>query len=1110
MFSKGSRVWLFGFGALVALALGYAPAVAGTTGVVSGVTKNEQGVPVADARVTAASPSQSASASTNASGFFSMLNLSPDTYTVTVSKQSYETANIRGVTVQADQVTHVDVLLHPAIRTIGRVTTTAVGGLVSKTVTGDLYTVSEQAINRYQGSAGGAETLYSQNGVVGSLPGVTRSVGTGGGYAGNGSLSFRGGSNDQIGFELEGIPLNRAFDSANATAFLTNGLSSLEVYTGGEPANAGRSMSGYINEIIRRGSYPGGGDLTYVIGSPLLTNTIQADIYGGTPDRKFTYYVSTLWVQADYNFGDRSNLDNVGISVPASDVGCGAANGQINASGGTTFNMCGTPLSYNIPISQAAWSSFLNPNAKMADTVINLNWSIDHQGLSDNLQALYTVGMTQNPFLYSGPFVDTSTVANCSFPGATAPLLVNACPASVGQPMTWPYGRIYTGQVGQGFNPMNLYTLTWPSAGGSIGDMPSNYLDTQRTQSSIEKLSYTRALTSASFIRLYGYSVYSLWNFDQATNAWLGDSFYDLHENASGLTLNYQNQLNQQHLLRVDVDYLQEKVLRYNYAPNFPYGPGSFVNCFPSLVVDYTATLDTGCSGAQGGTPEAVAQINGPYAYWNNISPVSSDVALADTWRPSDRLTFDVGVRYDRFQIPLMPLQVTGPNGVAEIAQNQFGTCLDGYAYAVGENCNTYLNVLITGSPTGCALLTPPDPRCPGMANWANVSGSVSFNFFSPRFGITYAVGSKDVLRFAVGRYVQPPATYGYEYTAAPQWGASDTVAVLNNFYDSLGFLAVHNIQPQDSTNFDFSWEHDFGRGISMKLSPYYRNTRNQILSIPVNPLQPTFVTGYNFGAARIDGVEFLLRSSHQGDGWNGALAATYTNSLIRFQSPLGGKNFLDTINSQITAYNSAWGTTYPLFDRNAYYKPSLVLSPGGIGPSYDVAWVLNLNTTYTTHGWDFSPTFNYQSGNAYGDPLLFPDPHCPSATTTYPGCIPNPGNVALVSFGPDPYTKQFDGLGSFKGPWWLTMNFGVSHDIARNVKASILLTNVFTVVHNQGYPWEFPTSKQVLAYGDNTFYSGTQFAAFNPVYLGESYYPYSPSSINPYHQVVFSVSTKI
>ncbi|MBV8282648.1 MAG: TonB-dependent receptor, partial [Candidatus Eremiobacteraeota bacterium] len=683
-------------------------------------------------------------------------------------------------------------------------------------------------------------------------------------------------------------------------------------------------------------------------------------------------------------------------------------------------------------------------------------------------------------------------------------------------------------------NANSFYTLTWPSSGGSIGTMPYNYLDHQTTQSSIEKISYTRALTSSSFLRLYGYEIYSLWNFDQATNGFLGDSYYDLHDHSTGLTLNYQNQLSPQHLFRTDIDYLQEKSLRYNYAPNFPYPStsstpaGNFAVCFPSLAVDYSqvANFDVGCINAQAGTPEAVAQIEGPYAYWNSISPITSDIAVADTWRPNDRLVFDLGLRYDRFQVPLMPLQITGPNGIAEIGQKQDGMCLHGYAYASTENCSIYLNTLATGTPNGCAALVVPNPLCPGMANWTDVNGVVDYEYLSPRFGVTFTADRNDVLRFAVGRYVQPPATAYEEYIAAPQWGANATIGVLNNFYDGLGFTAVHNIQPQDSTNYDFSWEHDFANSLSFKLSPYYRVTRNQILSLPVNAAQPTFVTGYNFGQAKIDGVEFALHSGHGGDGWSGELAATYTNSLIRFTAPIGGQNYINFVNTQISNYNDAYHTNYALFDPNGYYKPSLTISAGGTGASYDVTWVVNLNATYHTHGWDFTPTFNYQSGNPYGDPLLYPDSHCASTAqqaagtaTLFPGCTPNPFDHDTVAYGPDPYTNKFDQLGSLKGPSWLTMNFAVSHDIMRNVKATVLFTNIFTAVQNQGYPWEFPASDQVISYGDNTFYATNQFAAFNgtttppppqSVYWGESYYGYAPNSIQPYHQIVFSVSSKI
>ncbi|HME81544.1 MAG TPA: TonB-dependent receptor [Candidatus Eremiobacteraceae bacterium] len=1071
----------------LAFVLAIAPlaANAGTTGNISGRTLDEHSAPVAAVKVTVTSPSQAVTTLSSAAGFYSILNLAPDTYRITAVKDGYATATQSGVTVLADQTSRVDMVMQPSVRTLGRVTTTAAAGIVSKSVTGDLYAVNAQAINSYQGSAGGAETLYSQNGVVGSLPGVTRTVGTGGGYAGNGSLSIRGGSNDQVGFELEGIPLNRSFDSANATAFLTNGLSQLQVYTGGEPADSGRSMAGYINEIIRRGSYPGGGDLTYVIGTPDLNSTIQADVYGASPNRHFDYYASTLWINSGYSFGNRSNLDNTVINVPANDPGCGAS----NALTGAALD-CTMPHTLNMPISQGAWSSLLNPQAAMADTVVNLNWGFDHQGLTDNLQLLYNVGMTRTPFNYSGPTLDPLLSAS-GVTGSTGLLL-------------YPTGALYTGALGGVFDPNAMYTLTWPSAGGSVGEIPPAYRDSQRTQSSIEKVSYTRALTSSSFLRLYGYAIYSLWNFDQATNGYLGDSFYDLHDNAYGLTLNYQNQVDAHNLVRLDVDYLQENSLRYNYANNFSID--GFVNCFlpynPILTPNPYALgpngIDFGCAANAG---EQVAQINGPYAYWNSISPVTSDFAVADTWHPNDRLTFDIGIRYDDFYVPLMPLQITGPNGIAEQAQDQFGTCLHGYAYAANSNCNLYL----TQGATDGSL---PTSAMPGAGNWTNVSGSETFTYWSPRFGVTYSATARDVYRFSVGRYVQAPATAYEEYRGAPVWGPADTVSILNNFYDGIGFTALHNIQPQDSTNYDASWEHDFNNAMAMKISPFYRDTRNQILNIPVNPAMPTFETGYNFGAARISGAEFLLRDYRTSDGWSGTLAATYTNSKIRFTAPIGGTNFIDTMNAGISAYNTQYNTNYPLLNRNGFYSPSLFQGPTITGPSYDVAWVVNLNASYQTHGWLLSPTFNYQSGNPYGDPLLFPDTHCPA--TPYPGCIPNSTGMAPLTYGPDPYTNTFDAPGSLKGPWWLTMNFAISHDLMPNVKASILYTNVFTVVGNHGYPWELPAGNQVVSYEDGTFYANNPIGSFRPQYIGESYYPYQPSSINPYHQLIFSVSSKI
>lgn len=1064
-----ARIFFFIAIAMVGFFATPQPAAAGTTGGISGHVVDDKANAVAGARVTATSISQSSSATTDSKGFYSILNLSPDTYAVTTSKDGFDSTTVSGFTVQADQTTRGDFTLNPSARVIGHVTTSAVASVVNRTVTGDLYAVSAQAIGTYQGSAGGTETLYSQNGVVGSLPGVLRDVGTGGGYAGNGSISMRGGTSDQVGFELEGIPLNRSFDAANATSFVTNGLASLEVYTGGEPADAGRSMAGYVNAQIRRGGYPGGSDLTFIAGGPVYNHSMQVDAYGGSPDRRFTWFMSTLSVNSDYNFGNRNNLDAETLPVSANDPTCAF----FNTVNGTTHD-CTQPFTVTMPISHATFWGLVNPSAAIRDTVLNVHYQVAHAGLSDDVQALYVVGTTGNPFPYSGGMLD---------PNLADAVTTNALGQTV---VAWPSGTLYTGGLGQPYDPSKGLTLTWPSSHQNTGPIPAAFQDHQDTQSSIEKLSYTRQLTSSSFLRAYAYSLYSSWTFDQPTNPFVGDSFYELHDNATGFTVNYQNQLNSQHLLRFDVDYVKDLSLRYNYAPDF-FGFDSAPNPIGSNDVSdnqLCGTIAGGTSGLFSCNPgDTVAFIGAPYAYWNKLPQINTDFAIADSFHASDNLLFDIGARFDRFRIELTPLQITGPNGIAEQSQNRYGTCLDGYNYGASEPCFGYLTSVAAefGMPS----------LAPGAAAWQDVSGALTFNEVSPRFGVTYTLPNRDVLRFSVGRYVEGPSTYGEEYIAAPVWGSGNTVSVLNNFYEGLGFLAVHNIKPQDSTNYDASYERDFGGGWSAKLTPFYRNTRGQILSLPVTPNNPTFVTGYNFGTARIRGSEFLIRKNRVGEnGLSATLAATYTDSKLRFERTLGTTNFIDTINAQIAAYNTAYSTKFPLLDPNGFYSASAGQSFGGFSPSFDVRWVTNLTLDYRTNGFDIVPTFNYQSGNPYGDPLQFPD-----------------FGAQGLTYGPDPYTHQFDNLGSLKGPSWLTMNIGISHDLSRSMKASMLVTNVFTSVHNHGYPWELPTKDQVLSYEDNNFYAG---GSFGGAYAGDAYYPYSPSSVNPVREFVFSVSMKM
>ena len=106
--------------------------LAGVTGSLNGTVLLQQThAPVAQAKVTASSGSQTSSTTTDNSGHFGFVSLVPDTYTVTVDKENViETFVQRGVTVLADQVQNLTLIVKPPVKTLATITTRASSDLV--------------------------------------------------------------------------------------------------------------------------------------------------------------------------------------------------------------------------------------------------------------------------------------------------------------------------------------------------------------------------------------------------------------------------------------------------------------------------------------------------------------------------------------------------------------------------------------------------------------------------------------------------------------------------------------------------------------------------------------------------------------------------------------------------------------------------------------------------------------------------------------------------------------------------------------------------------------------------------------------------------------------
>jgi uncharacterized protein YfaS (alpha-2-macroglobulin family) len=106
---------LLAFALLVAFVSQAGTALAGDSGgIVGKITDAHTGAPISGVNLQITSKGQIATATTDAKGHFSALNLQPDDYEVTAVKSGYFTRTVSGYTVYADQTLEYDLQLYPS------------------------------------------------------------------------------------------------------------------------------------------------------------------------------------------------------------------------------------------------------------------------------------------------------------------------------------------------------------------------------------------------------------------------------------------------------------------------------------------------------------------------------------------------------------------------------------------------------------------------------------------------------------------------------------------------------------------------------------------------------------------------------------------------------------------------------------------------------------------------------------------------------------------------------------------------------------------------------------------------------------------------------------
>ncbi len=449
------------FSMLLAMAGNPLVARAGTTGILEGtITDSASGKPIAGAKVVAVSGSGTFSGTTDAHGFYAIMALLPDTYTVRVSAKGYSDLAVAGVFVQQDDIVRFDQKLQSEnLKTIANVSARSRSDLVQPYNGSDVYNVSGQQL---EAATGGTDTHETEYQYIDTVPGV---VGNGG--YGVGQPSIRGGFSDvDTGFELDGVPISDREVGFFGTNLTDIGVGNVEVVTGGlTPADAANG-TGIINQVSKVGTYPGYFQISSGITDSEFNHYERAELSGATPNGRWSWFISN----------DAANSQNY----------YWVGNQQLN---GSTYTLLGTPGS-----SIAGYPggiSFANAGyIYTRDVMGNFHYRPDPRD-DFQLLELNTYFNDQGTWGIVTPINNPAIgVAEC--PGATG----NAYTASNGTGGVAPNGQPC---------PLGLYSYDLPSGAGNFAGHNSN----------VFKLQWNHTINATSSFQVHVAEFYNKYEFNQ-------------------------------------------------------------------------------------------------------------------------------------------------------------------------------------------------------------------------------------------------------------------------------------------------------------------------------------------------------------------------------------------------------------------------------------------------------------------------------------------------------------------------------------------------------------------------------------------------------------------
>ncbi len=602
-------------------------ALAATTGGLTGTVVDSQSrAPIGGAQVTISSPTQVEHATTDASGRYTFISLGPDTYTLSVAREGYDVQSIAGVTVFAGQTLNIPVAMQKSLKTIANVTSRSPLSVVRAGTGTDVYSVGPQltAAAAPLGGGGSLNTAYS---AIASMPGAyvpPNQVGV------NQTVYIRGSYYDQIGFEYDGIPVNRAFDNYPTSGLSTLGQQELQIFTGGGQSDVNATgLGGFINQITKTGTYPGYGTVNAGMGSPTFYHNLSVEAGGSSPNRLFSYYIGLSGNNQDFRYFDQFNGASITDAIPygywpshqtsltisfwpAMYPTCnndGSYDNPAVDNNSLLYNDPGCFGSYNANYGQPS-------TVDNREVVSNFHFGIPHKhdGGRDDVQALFMSSANFTQFYTSvndagglgrglNAVVPNDWPDAYTYPAGTGFL----APAS-----TPPIGYMYPGSpTGRCVNVTGVPNACPVDSDGNqiTSNIPTDYRDGRWDTASIVKLQYQHNMGTNAYARLFGYTFYS--NTNRATANGYGNNItfgvgnydYEVGAHTSGLEFQAADQISDKHLLNVMASYTQSNTLRYfnhNYLNSGDQQVSNFTNGSQCFATTSGAGIDPNSNYAAG------------------------------------------------------------------------------------------------------------------------------------------------------------------------------------------------------------------------------------------------------------------------------------------------------------------------------------------------------------------------------------------------------------------------------------------------------------------------------------------------------------------------------